>query len=298
MARSILQGHNSSRKWTTRVVFTLGLLLILLVATSAVFAQDEGTKKKDNTGTNPINFTYDARFYVEMADFGDGSLTSPTYEFRTPLGRTIDNLTNQKLGIFNDMGSRFAFRLKYRPHQSLNLDDPGGNPLGNTNISGAGDMDLRLLAIPHVTQTFGIAAGVEAYIPTATNDLLGTGRTALVPQVFLGFFGILGGPSIFAPGYLYVADVGGDDLRPKVEQHKIDMYFVWLLAKMKHWLIVNPQANFDVANDKEIFLVDVEFGFMIPPVPGSSTYLRPGVGIGHDRPFDWSFEVGLKFIWR
>jgi len=281
-----------------KIVLALGLLLILLIAASPVLAQDEDAKKKDDTGTNPINFTYDARFYIEMADFGNGSHISRTYEFRAPLGRDLYNLTNQKLGIFNDMGRRFALRLKYRPHQSLNLDGPGGDPLGSTNISGAGDMDVRFLAIPHVTQTFGIATGLEAYFPTATNDLLGSGRTALVPQIFFGFFGILGPASIFAPGYLYVGDVGGDDHRAKVNQHKIDMYFVWLLAKMRHWLIINPQANFDVGNDKEIFLVDVEFGYMIPPLPGASTYLRPGVGIGHDRPFDWSLEVGLKFIWR
>ena len=270
-------------------------LLLALICTTAAVAQE---KKKDDTGTNPINFTYDTRFYIETADFGNGSQTTGTYEFRAPLGRTISNLTNQKLGIFNDMGSRFAFRLKYRPLKSLNLDDPGGDPLGNTNISGTGDMDVRLLGIPYVTQNFGIAAGLEAYFPTATNDLLGTGRTALVPQVFFGFFGLLGKNSIFAPGYLYVVDVGGESHRSKLNQHKIDMYFVWLLAGMKHWLIINPQANFDVENDKEIFLVDAEFGFMIPTVPGASTYLRPGVGIGNDRPFDWTLEVGLKFIWR
>ena len=294
MSQPIRKGRYSSRERTSIVVFAFGLLLILLIAASSALAEE----KKDDTGTNPINFTYDTRFYVEMADFGDGSLVSNTYEFRAPLGRTLSNLTNQKAGIFNNLGSRFALRLKYRPHQSLNLNDPGGNPFGNTNISGGGDMDVRVLAIPHVSKKFGIATGLEAYFPTATNDLLGTGRTALVPQVFLGFFGLLGGKSIFAPGYLYVADVGGDDHRSKVNQHKIDMYFVWLLANMKHWLIINPQAAFDVENDKEIFLVDVEFGFMIPNVPGSSTYLRPGVGIGSDRPFDWTFEVGLKFIWR
>jgi hypothetical protein len=41
-------------------ILTSGLLI--LVATTPVFAGE-----KDNSGTNPVNFTYDARFYSEMA---------------------------------------------------------------------------------------------------------------------------------------------------------------------------------------------------------------------------------------
>ena len=258
----------------------------------------EQPKAQDNTGTNPINFTYDARFYIESSWFDGGSFIAPTFELRMPLGRTMSNLTNQRLGIFNDLGSKYALRLKFRPQQNLNLNDPGGNPLAGVNISGIGDMDFRFLAVPYVTQTWGIAAGVEAFFPTATNDLLGTGRYSLRPQVFLGFFGLLGKNSIFAPGYLYVFDVGGDADRASVEQHQFDIYFVWLLAKMRHWLIINPAINLDVENDQNIYVVDVELGFMIPQIKGASVHVRPGVGLGDDRPFDWTFEFGLRFIWR
>ena len=71
-------------------------------------------------------------------------------------------------------------------------------------------MDFRFLAVPYANNKWGIATGLEAFFPTATNDLLGTGKTSLRPQVFGGFFGLLGKGSIFAPGYLYVFDVAGD----------------------------------------------------------------------------------------
>ena len=251
----------------------------------------------DNTGTNPINFTYDARFYMESTWFDGGSLIAPTFEFRMPLGRTLSNLSNQKLGIFNDLGSKYALRLKFRPQQNLNLEDPGGDPTADINISGMGDTDFRFLAVPHVTQKMGVAAGIEAFLPTATNDLLGSDNYVLRPQVFVGFFGLIGKNSIFAPGYLYAFDVGGSD-RPPVEQHQFDIYFVWLLAQMKHWLIVNPQVNLDQENNKDIFLIDVEFGYTIPQLPGTSIHVRPGAGLGGDKPFDWSFEFGVRFIWR
>ena len=125
---------------------------------------DEG-KKNDNTGTNPINFTYDARFYVETTWLDGGSLIAPTFEFRVPLGRDLANLTNQKAGIFNDLGEKYALRVKFRPQQNLNLDDPGGDPTAGVNISGMGDTDFRFLAVPYATNKWGIAAGLERSSP-------------------------------------------------------------------------------------------------------------------------------------
>ena len=284
-------GHRFLVKVCKLGIFPAALLLLPAVA----LAQDQ---QEDNTGTNPINFTYDARFYMETSWFDGGSFIAPTFEFRVPLGSDLANLTNQKQGIFNDMGKRFALRFKFRPQQNLNLDHPGGDPTAAVNISGMGDMDFRFLAVPYVTENWGIATGLEFFVPTATNDLLGTGKLALRPQVFLGFFGLFGKNSIFAPGYLYVFDVAGESARASIRQHQIDIYFVWLLAQMRHWLIVNPQMNFDVENDLNIYLIDVEWGYMIPPLPGASIHLRPGFGLGEDRPFDWTFEFGLKFVWR
>lgn len=39
---------------------------------------------------------------------------------------------------------------------------------------------------------------------------------------------------------------------------------------------------------------EVEWGRVLGP--GISSYVRPGVGMGGDRPLDWNLEFGLKFI--
>ena len=269
--------------------------LIVLLLFLLAFPVSGQEKKKDDTGTNPINFTYDARFYTETSWLrpDNSSLITNTFELRMPLGRTMSNLTNQKLGIFNDLGSRHALRFKFR-YKSLNavLSD------GPVNISGTGDMDFRYLYIPYVTNKWGLAGGLEAFFPTASNDALGDGKLVLRPQIFAGFFGLFGKASIFAPGLLYLFDVAGDDDRASVNQWQMDIYFVWLLGQMKHWLIINPQPVLDVENSKEFMIVDVELGFMVPQLPGSSIWVRPGAGVGSDRPFDWTFEFGFKFIWR
>ncbi len=70
----------------TRTVHTC-LLFLVLSAPTSVLAQN------DNTGTNPASFTYDVRFYSEMADLDDpgGSLLTNNFELRWPLGRNVAN---------------------------------------------------------------------------------------------------------------------------------------------------------------------------------------------------------------
>jgi hypothetical protein len=51
-------------------------------------------------------------------------------------------------------------------------------------------------------------------------------------------------------------------------------------------------------NSKELGTVEAEWGFMIEPKQGISGYVRPGAGVGTDRPYDWNLEFGVKFVWR
>jgi hypothetical protein len=279
-----------------RICF-VGLLTVVFAAPAPVLAQE---KKKDSTGTNPVNFTYDLRFITEMQWFPDdgGSQVKHTLEFRAPLGRDIANLREQGPGdLFHDMGSRFG--LRFRAHyQNLSLNNPAATPFGTSEVSGIGDFDARLLGIAYSSQKLILAPGLEAFFNTASNDALGSGKNALGPALFAAFPGLLGGGSLFVPGYQYVFDVGGDDNRTAISRSQIDLYFVWLLAQGKNWLLLDPQIILDHENDKKFVTIDAEWGFMIVPKSGISGYVRPGVGFADDRPFDWNFEFALKFVWR
>jgi len=271
------------------------VLLVLAGLTPALAADDP--PKQDNTGTNPVNFTYDLRFITEMASLpdGDSSLVTNTFELRWPLGRNVANLKGLGPGSkFHDMGSSLGMRVRAR-YANLSLDTPGP---GTTDISGIGDFDARLLYLPHVGNKFILATGLEAFFDTATNDALGSGKTSLGPTVIGVFPNSLGRGSLFAPAYQYVFDVGGSDDRADISRSQLDLYLVWVLAKGKNWLIVDPQVIVDHENDVDPALCEVEWGFMIAPSAGASGYLRPGAGIGSDKPYDWNVEAGLKFVWR
>ncbi|RLD25814.1 MAG: hypothetical protein DRI70_06535 [Bacteroidetes bacterium] len=272
------------------------LALLVLLYTQNSIAQEE---KKDNTGTNPANFTYDTRFYFELADLSDpsGSLMTSTVEFRLPLGRDIANLSDDpEASPFYNIGKKLQFRMRAK-YKSLNIDTPE-IPFGNSGISGIGDFDFRVLYMAYTSKSFLFVPGLEVTIPAATNDALGFGKTVLSPIVFGVFPGLLGKGSLFAPGYQYVFDIAGPGDRADISRSQIDLYLVWLLAKGKNWLIVDPQVVFDHETNKTLMLTEVEWGTMITPLPGASVYIRPGIGIGGDKPYSWNFEAGLKFVWR
>jgi hypothetical protein len=192
-------------------------------------------KGKDNTGTNPVNFTYDFRLYTEMAQLNkqSGSLITTTAEFRLPLGRDIANLQGAGPGsLFYDMGEMFQLRIRTK-YQNLSVDDPSSAPFETSEVSGIGDFDARFLAIAYASKSFILAPGLEAFFDTATNDALGSGKTSLAPIVFGVFPGVLGGRSLFAPAYQYVFDIAGDSDRDSVSRSQIDLYFVWLLAEAR-----------------------------------------------------------------
>lgn len=271
------------------------LLVLVLVAATPVFAAE-----KDNTGTNPINFTYDARFYSEMATLPHqgGSLITNTYELRWPMGGDMARLQDEEEGgLYSDMGKRAAFRVKAR-QMSLSRENPDESPFGTSEVSGIGDLDLRLMGIFHSSKSLLVAGALEASFDLASNNYLGSGKTLLMPVIFFVFPSLMGKGSLFAPGFQYVFDVGGDPTRDDVSRTQIDLYFVWLLAGGKNWLIGDPQVVFDHENDTNPGLFELEWGYMIAQSAGASTYVRPGVGIGPDRPYDWNLEVGLKFVWR
>ena len=255
-----------------------------------VVKEAEDLKKKDNSGTNPINFTYDFRLINEMQQFKDngGSQNRTIMELRAPMGRDLANVTGQEAGSLVDLGSRWAVRMRGY-YNTVNFNDAE-----NTTVSGIGDFDARVLYVAHATKKFAIAPGLEAFFDTASNDVIGSGSTVLAPVIFFGFFNALGKYSIFAPGLQQRFSVGGNS----VNQTVLDIYYVKMLSKGKNWLIVNPQPIFDWENETEFMVVDVEWGFMIAKQSGISGYVRPGFGIGEYRPFNYNFEFAIKFVWR
>ena len=114
--------------------------------------------KKDKTGTNPLNFTHDARLYNEyrwLNTKGDGSQNLLTAEYRTPFA-----------------GGKWQARVKVR-RNDLKADF-NNDGFDDVDEGGMGDTDIRFATVPYfnMEKKMAVFTGVEFF--SAHQDL---GRT-------------------------------------------------------------------------------------------------------------------------
>lgn len=273
-----------------------GLLIAGWVSTSAL-AQDEAEAaakedvkakfEKDKTGTNPVNFTFDARLYNEyqwLNTAGDGGQNITTFEFRAP---------------FAD--GKWQFRSKLRAVDlKADFNDDGTDDVDDF---GFGDIDVRFMTIPYINmqKKLAVALGVEFFLNTASEDSLGAGAWTVAPLVFLPIFNPLGPGSIFVPGYQHKISFYEDSGRDQVHLGLIDFFLVKTFAQNQYWAYIDPQIVLDYENSREFMLLELQGGMMLDKFVGSkghSIWILPSFGVGSDSPYDFSFEVGYKYIWR
>ena len=272
-----------------------GLLIAGWVSTSAL-AQDEAEAaakedvkakfEKDKTGTNPMNFTFDARLYNEyqwLNTAGDGGQNITTFEFRAP---------------FAD--GKWQFRSKLRAVDlKADFNDDGTD---DVDEFGFGDIDLRFMTIPYLNpkKRQAVALGVEFFLNTASEDALGAGAWTIAPLIFYAYFNPFGPGSIIVPGYQHKFSVDEDDGRSRVHQGLIDIFMVKTWGDNQFWGFIDPQILLDYENNTQFMLLELQAGMMTDKyfgTKGHSAYIMPSFGVGSDRPYDFSLEVGYKIIW-
>jgi hypothetical protein len=269
-------------------IMFLAVTVLFALAAPGVRAQEptaEDVKEKfakDKTGTNPMNFTFDARLLNEyrwLNTDGDGGQNVTTFDFRAPFA-----------------GKKWQFRAKLRAvGLKADFDDDG---IDDVDEFGFGDIDLRFMTIPYMNlkKRMAVALGAEFFLNTASEDALGAGATSVGPFIFLGYFNPIGPGSIFVPGYQHTFSIDEDDGRSKVHQGLIDMFLVKTFSDNKYWGYVDPQIVLDYENDVEFMLLELQGGMMVGPA-GHSIYAMPSFGVGTDRPYDFSLEAGYKIVW-
>ncbi len=260
-------------------------LTLLLFGASVVVQAEEAKKEKDNTGTNPINFTHDLRLYYNFSELnvegdepkldGDGTSQTTTLQFRAPI-----------------LDGKVQWQMRMRTeYKEIDLNDDGETDFDE---AGVGAMDIRFLTVPYLNMAkkFAFATGLEVFFDTANDPELRSGSTSLGPQAFVVFFKPPGGGALVAPAYQHVIDVDGKD----VNRSQLDIFYLYTFkTPYINWLMVNPQGVLDYENDRDAWNIDAEAGKMF--TKNLSIYVRPGLGIGSDRVFDWDVEGGLKLVW-
>lgn len=266
---------------------TAWAFVVLTLIAAEVPAQEKSASRGDKTGTNPINFTHDIRLYNEFVwlnTAGDGNQNLTTLEYRHPF-----------------FDGKWQFRTRIRASWiEADVNDDGIDDLDDF---GLGEVDFRFLTVPYVNmqKRRAVAVGLETFLPTATDDSLGSQRLSFGPQIFgvlFAPFGIKG--ALIAPAYQHKFSVYEDDDLKDLHQGLIDVFLLWTSTDKQWWALLDPQFILDYEEDVEFGLIDAEFGTMLDRFigkQGHSVYVRPSIGFGRDRRTDGSIEVGYKIVW-
>ena len=221
--------------------------------------------EEDKTGTDPSKFLRTLIVLNEFRSLGDERIYDEfIYRYIQPIGR-----------------------VKFQLTLPLDSTDTTG-----TWQSGFGDLGLKANYLPKRTSKFALVLNLDSFYPTATKSLFGSGKYVVSPGATFAFF-FQGGRVIFAPSLQQKFSYAGDAQRDGVNQTLVDTYFVYKPTKTS-WIIVDPQFVQDYEKDVFFNQTEVEYGRLM--FAGVSTYVRPGIALGKERPGDWNLEFGVKVI--
>jgi hypothetical protein len=268
-----------------RLVFPLGIIAVLLCAApNRVAAQntpttspapDDPANVPDLTGSNPLLFL-------------------PTLTLR-------NDYQNVRSSLWQNVTTLGYAQPVQNGKANVRLNVPFVyNNLSGKDRFGLGDLALKYNFLPVVKMrgpipVSGVFVGIEGIFDTANRDEFGRGKNILSVEGGVGRF--LSGGRIIAPALKYNRSISGSGNRADVNELFLDLYMVKQFGgRTAAVLTIDPQIGVSFANNNHMpALVKVAYQFS-PSKPGHNVFIRPAVGVGKWRPYDWSIEVGYAIV--
>jgi hypothetical protein len=231
----------------------------------------QGTEKtEDNDGTDPTKPLGSMRIAAEHIDL-DGGVSSQevAFEYTRPVGT----------------GTTLRARIPFAAVSGA----------GNGDL-GLGDISVKVTKVLTRTPKYGVVVSMDVVAPTASRDELGSGKWVLKPNIVYAMF--LKGGHIFAPALVHNISIAGDDTRGDVNRTTLDFYFVPRLENKKLFMTIDPALTYNWESEKESAALAVTFGYKTGPMLGGRSQLsiKPSVGIGDNRSFNWGFQLGFQLL--
>lgn len=160
----------------------------------------------------------------------------------------------------------------------------------STDQIGLGDAYAQLLTIPYFTRTFAFAVGTGLGIPTATDDLLGTGHLVVAPAA---------APVWFFPGGIFFVrvqnstTVAGDDSRPDFNVFIVAPTFIRSVGG-RFWVLADTETQTDWRRDERTGIKSgLQVGRAIAGRIG--VWAKPEVWWGPNPAGRWNLKFGI--VW-
>ncbi len=255
--------------------FVFGIFAALAIPGSATAqsgdAPSETERTADKSGTNPTTLS---RSFTIGTDFRS-----------LPNGRWFNNATARFTQPFNDSRMAIAFKA---PVPSTNLT--GGT------LTGFGDVSAKWNWVAYLDRRQGLLFSTEITAPTASEKVFGSGRWIAAPGITYAYF--LSPEWIIAPALVHSESFAGDTLRARVSRTDFDFYTVYKPKGLNWWLTSDVTVGYDHVARTTPATWKVALGTSLGKIDDAVVNLsiRPGVGIGRDRPANWSLEVSLAVV--
>lgn len=246
----------------------LRFLLVALLTASRLTAA-EGTEK-DTSGTNPTLLLRSLNLSDEYSELQTGDyLNNFSLKYTEPFMDGKMSLRLTVPALWTDAG-------------------PGG--------SGLGDISLKWTWVAKVAKQDGWVFNTELYAPTGDEFFTGD-QWVLAPGVTYVRF--LSPEVIVAPAYVHSFGFAGNSSAPDINAGTVDIYLVYRPKGKSWWLTGDLTAAMNYENTDQLPMnFELQYGCKLGKM-GSATvngFLRPGIGIGDDRPYDWNLQAGISII--
>jgi hypothetical protein len=248
------------------------LPIVTAMLTQAATAQPTEGEAKDKSGTNPAQLTRSFQFGADLRWLPNGRwIHQPNVRYTEP---------------FAD--DRMSIQLK-APLVSTNLDR-------GREKTGLGDISAKWTWVAHIDPHQAIVLSTEVTAPTASEKVMGVGKWTVGPGITYAAF--LSPEWIVAPAAVYVSSFGGDALRSSVSRLDFDLYAVFKPKGQNWWITQDLTVSRDFMTRKWPATYRVALGMNIGKIGDAAVNLaiRPGIGIGVDKPFRYSLEVNMTIV--
>ena len=163
--------------------------------------------------------------------------------------------------------------------------------IGSSAETGLGDAYAQLLVAPYFTRKFAFVVGSGLVVPTATGDLLGTGRWVVAPVTGPVWF--FRGRGMFLVRVQNSMTVGSDTERPDFNVLFIAPTFIHTVGG-RFWVLADTETMTDWRRDER---TSVKSGLQVgrAMVGRAGVWVKPEVWWGPNQAGRWNLKFGL--VW-
>ena len=157
----------------------------------------------------------------------------------------------------------------------------------------AGDVSFRLSGLAYSDATRAVQGLLDLSVPTGTAD---TGAARFIASPAMSGIWLNSRHWGLAGQVRQSLSFGGAASAARINLTELDAFLFWRVIPGQAWLTFNPTQRLDFAGRRfSGGTFRVTGGWRLGEVAGGglSIYVRPGIGIGRDRPYDWNLEAGL-----